>query len=255
MNQELTIIVLVDVPNALKENKLEGNIYLIDNLRTDGSKGVGTPHLTSAVNGSYWIDGSQAYDVIINWLTTGLGSLPPTLPRGYYKQRAEEIKENLLQKLKAPKLEASANSLSLQQTAQKLASTVAIRDDKGNTRDLDIKPLTVTGHLYEPNQDDPSSLSYLMPIITDIKGQAVELGVLFPCQLGTPVYINNGWYWCATADSSKIGVYTYTMHITMHKLVNGVYEPVTMTYDAKINVTTKPQVNGFTKGGMGFLPL
>jgi hypothetical protein len=253
MSQEITIIVLVDVPNALKQNKLEGNIYLIDNLRTDGSKGVGSPHLTSAINGSYWVDGSQAYDIIINWLTTGLGSLPPTLPRGFYKQRTEDIEDKIVKQLKSPLLQANASSIT--QAAQKLASTLSIRDEKGNARDLDIKPLTVTGDLYQPSQDDPSSLSYLMPIISDIKGEAVEKNVLFPCQLGTPVYINNGWYWCATANTAKVGLYSYTMHITLHKLVNGVYEPIVMTYDAKINVTTKPQVNGFTQAGMGFIPL
>ena len=42
MSQELTIIVLVDVQAALDANTLEGNIYLIDNLKDEGSTGEGT---------------------------------------------------------------------------------------------------------------------------------------------------------------------------------------------------------------------
>lgn len=258
MSQQITITVLVDVQNALEQNTLEGNIYLIDNLRTDGSEGVGTGHLTTAVNGSYWSDYSQVYEVVINWSATALGSLPLTLPRSFYKERSDAINDQLIGHLVAATANdglLKASAVSLQQTAQDVATTTFIRDEQGNIRDLDVKPLTVTGSLYQPGKDDPSQLSYLAPIINNITGPAVDEGVIYPCQQGTPVFIKSGWYWCATADTSKVGEYSYTMHMTLYKLVNKVYEPVKMTYDASIKVSTQPQVNGFTHAGLGVLPL
>ncbi len=252
---------MVDVEAALKDNKLDGNIYLIDNLRTDGSEGVGTDHLTTVINGSYWSDGSQATEVITNWLTGALGSLPPTLPRNFHVERTKSINEGLLQTIKnlpARKTTAAAKANApalLSDVVNKLTKTTFIKDPEGNTRDFGIKPLTVTGDHFEKGKDDPSEQSYLAPVITDITGEAVDKNVFFTCQLGTPVYIKDGWYWCATADTSKVGEYSYTMHITLYKLVNNVYEPVKMTHDAKIKVSTAPQRNGFTGAGMGIIPL
>jgi len=245
MSQEITIIVLIDIQAALDANTLDGNIYLIDNLRTDGSTGVGTGDLTTIINGSYWCNGAQATEVITNWLTTGIGSLPLTLPRDFYIKRTAEINNELLNDIKT----SAATVLT------KIESGTFINDLNGHKRALGIKPLTVTGDYFDSHTDDPSSLSYLTPIITNISGEAVDKGVLYTCQLGTPVYIKDGWYWCATADTSKVGIYSYTLHVTLFKPVNNTYEPVQMTYDAKIKVTSNPQVNGFTKAGMGILPL
>ena len=49
MAQEITVIVMVDIAQALANNSLGGHIYLFDNLRTTGSQGLGTEHLTSKI--------------------------------------------------------------------------------------------------------------------------------------------------------------------------------------------------------------
>lgn len=257
MSQEITIIVMVDVEAAIKANQLDGNIYLIDNLRTDGSIGEGTEQLNTVVNGSYWSDGSQASEVIVNWLTGSLGSLPPTLPRNFHVERTKDINEKLLNSIKAipANKTAKANVPELLSTVNRLTKPTLLRDNNGNKRELGIKSLTVTGEHFEKGSNHPSEQSYLAPVITNITGEAVDKGVLFVCQLGTPVYIKNGWYWCATADTSKVGEYSYTMHITLYHLVNNVYEPIQMTHDAKIKVSSSPQRNGFTGAGMWSIPL
>lgn len=257
MGQQITVIVMVDVQAALNAGKLDGNIYLIDNLRTDGSEGVGTGELITAVHGSYWSNGSQATEVIINWLTSAIGSLPPTLPRNFHVQRTKSINADLLHSIRSAftNSDAEAGGPPVQDLVNKVTGTTFIEDTSGKIRRFGTKPLTVTGDYFEQHEDDPSSLSYLAPSITNITGEAVDQGIIFPCQQGTPVYIKDGWYWCAAANTSEEGIYSYTMHINLYKLVNNVYEPVKMTYDAKIKVSTGPQRNGFTNAGIGFIPL
>jgi len=41
MGQQLGIIVLVDIANALDARSLDGNVYLLDNMMFQGSEGVG----------------------------------------------------------------------------------------------------------------------------------------------------------------------------------------------------------------------
>jgi hypothetical protein len=84
MTQQLAIIVLVDVGTALTSKTLDGNTYLFDNMQFHGSTGEGTGELVTAINGSYWQDGSQGTEEVLNWLPYSLGSIPPTLPRGYH---------------------------------------------------------------------------------------------------------------------------------------------------------------------------
>src|SRR5262245_25022498 len=88
MSQQLAIIVLVDVAAALKGRTLQGNTYLFDNMKLQGSEGEGTGDLVTAINGAHWSDGSQADEQVLNWLPYALGSIPPTVPRSYHVDRA-----------------------------------------------------------------------------------------------------------------------------------------------------------------------
>jgi len=59
MSQQLGIILLIDVAAAIEANTLEGNTYLFDNMKLQGSEGLGTGKLISAINGTSYCDGSQ----------------------------------------------------------------------------------------------------------------------------------------------------------------------------------------------------
>ena len=63
---QLAIIVMVDVEMALKNNTLDGHIYLMDNNTYGGSTGQGTQDLVTHVEGSQ----------VMNWLVSGVDLFP-----------------------------------------------------------------------------------------------------------------------------------------------------------------------------------
>lgn len=251
MRQEITIQVLIDVQAAINANTLEGNIYLIDNLRTEGSEGEGTGYLISAINGAHWPDGTQADEQLLNWLSLGIGSLPPTLPRNFHTlpRSFHPLTRSF------PK----DSSTTLQNFMKNIGVTGKVRDIRGNVQDTEIKVMNVMGEPFREGEGTTSDLSYLTPQINAITGEAVDKGVIFPAQYGTPISVKDGWYWSATADTNKTGIFAYTMHITLYKPVffekETTWEPIDMTYESHIKVANVPKNNAFTNGAMGELPI
>lgn len=258
MSQEITIIILVDIQAALEANSLDGNIYLIDNLRTDGSEGEGTGNLITAIDGSYWCDGTQCCDIVLNWLITGIGNLPNTLPRYYNKTRSKNIDQYRLKEIQnfhLNKNETNSKTALLEnRIIQNIGNSDQLQIAPSKSIDLGIKSLNVFGDAFDKSQDI-SSLSFLPPQVSNITGEAVDKGVLLPAQYGTPIPIKDGWYWSATVDTSKTGIHDYTLHLTLYNMVEGIWVPVEMTHQAQIRVTNQPQRNGFTNAGIGLLTL
>ncbi|SFW85820.1 hypothetical protein [Chitinophaga sancti] len=287
MAQEVTIIMLVDIPAALDAGTLEGNLYLVDNLKTEGSENEGTGKLVSAINGTHWFDGSQASEQLINWLPYSITSLSPQLPRFYADDRLDKLKDDLIRSVSssgdAEMAEGEGGGFS---NSGHLAATLAVpaltrlKDKTGRKISDDVPLMDLRGNFVSANKApqmkfaadagnqqgtgdlggaEMSDISYLTPQIYNITGEAVEKGVIYPAQYGTPAPIKGGWYWCAAVNTYMTGVYTYTMHITLYKPeLHGdetVWLPVNFTYDAKIKVSSGAMRNGFTGGSLGTLPV
>ncbi|MFC8449538.1 hypothetical protein [Kitasatospora sp. NPDC057223] len=263
MTQQLAIIVLVDVGNALATRTLDGNVYLFDNMKLHGSEGQGTGDLVTVMNGSYWNDGSQGTELVLNWLPYSLGSIPPTVPRGYQTLRARQSDQQALTDLAElgarPSGSAAGGSADAAAELQRIRGSVGA--PVGNSQRVGgpaaRKVLDVTGQVVA--DADAAVHSYPAPIITDILGEAVDQKIMYPAEYGSPDLVTDGWYWSATVDSSRPGTYTYTMNIQLHDLVRHdgawVWEPVDLSCRSRIRVTSDPKRNGFTKAGLGLLPL
>lgn len=232
MAQQASIVVLIDVDAAVKEQTLLDNAYLVDNTGRPGAPGEGTEHLTTEVEGSYWMDGSQAQEQILNWVTYALGSLPPTLPRNY---RADQVRRQ----------ERAARHAQVRRHGSSLPG-----------RPL----LDVHGRLL-PDVPDWSHVSHSRPapVLVDLTGEAVDTKVLYPALYGSPDRSSEGWYWSAAVDTSRPGTYAYTMTVEVRELTHvddtWRWKPHRMTLDASIRITSKPCVNGFTGRGIDLLPL
>jgi hypothetical protein len=191
MDKEITILIVIDIPAALEENTLENNIYLMDDRKAAGSEGCGTAQLTTAVNGFYWADGSQACGIILNWALTDVGAIPSMLSHRYDR-----------------------NQFLMMTTSEELNSS----------------------SLY----------------ITNISGEAVEKGIIFPAQYGSPSNSSEGLYWSATVDTNKPGTYTYRLDLLLSMEDKGTKS---FTHKGRIKVTNEPKRNGFTHAGTGVLPI
>ncbi|OON71946.1 hypothetical protein [Streptomyces tsukubensis] len=258
MTQQLAIIVLVDTGNALAANTLRDNVYLFDNMKLYGSERQGTGSLVTAVHGAHWHDGSQATEQVLNWLPFSLGSVPPTVPRGYESVRARQSDRRALEELDV--LTAKADPLSPAADLDQIRKVVGtwVRPTwRAGGRLADREVLDVTGEVVTDFTSGPHS--YPAPMITDIYGEAVDEHIMFPAEYGSPDLVTDGWYWSATVDSGRPGTYSYSMRIQLHRLVQRgsevFWEPVNMTCQSAIRVTTEPKFNGFTGADVDSLPI
>ncbi|WP_369212304.1 hypothetical protein [Streptomyces flavofungini] len=260
MPQQLAIIVLVDVGNALATSTLEGNTYLFDNMKLHGSENQGTGELVTAIHGSYWRDGSQASEQVLNWLPYSLGSIPPTVPRGYEVERARQSDEQALAELQdlANKSSVAGTDAAaeLSRIRRKTGTRVkTTRHTRGRLSGQKI--LDVTGQVA--TDDGTAAYSYPAPVITDIYGEAVDSKIMYPAEYGSPDMVTDGWYWSATVDTSRPGTYSYMMRVQLHKLtqVNGEqrWEAVNLTCPSALKISSEPRRNAFTKAGIGPLPI
>ncbi|WP_306336831.1 hypothetical protein [Streptomyces sp. KL118A] len=260
MPQQLAIIVLVDVGNALASSTLEGNTYLFDNMKLHGSDNQGTGELVTAINGSYWRDGSQASEQVLNWLPYSLGSIPPTVPRGYEVERARQTDEDALAELTelaakstVPSADAAAELNRIRRSVgTRVKTTRRTRGRMSGQKIVDVMGQVVT-------EDATAAASYPAPVITDIYGEAVDSKIMYPAEYGSPDMVTDGWYWSATVDTSRPGTYSYMMRIQLHKLAqtNGElrWDPVNLTCASSLKITSEPRRNAFTKAGIGQLPI
>ncbi|WP_175412049.1 hypothetical protein [Streptomyces sp. TRM64462] len=254
MPQQLAVIVLVDVGNALESGSLKDNTYLFDNMKLHGSEGQGTGDLVTAIHGSYWADGSQASEQVLNWLPYSLGSLPPTVPRGYQAERARQSDAQALADL-AGLAAAPDGTADLDRIRRNVGSRVrsgARARTSGEGKVLDVRGRVV----HDPGA---AAHAYPTPVITDITGEAVDEKIIYPAQYGSPDLVTDGWYWSASIDTSRPGTYACTMHVQLHDLVQRrgqwTWEPVDLTCESRLRITTEPRRNAFTKAGTGYLPI
>jgi hypothetical protein len=259
MTQQLAIIALVDVGNALKSRTLSGNTYLFDNMKLHGSENQGTGDLVTAVNGAYWNDGSQASEQVLNWLPYSLGSIPPTVPRGYQATRGQQADQQALAELTTLANQPSADGENAEAALAQIQKTVGagVRTTPRTRALSGQKVLDVAGRVVGDHSEDMHS--YPTPVITDIFGEAVDEKIIYPAQYGSPDLVTDGWYWSATIDTSRPGTYTYKMSVQLHELVQSAgewtWEPVDLTCESKLRITSAPKRNGFTKAGVGYLPV
>ncbi len=263
MTQQLGIVVIVDVDAALRAGELEGCTYFFDNAGPFGTIGNGTDKLVTAINGTYWQDGSQASEQLLNFLVIGVTSLPITLPRNYVEHRAAQQERQAMFAIRAMAGNASqSNANALAALGMQLPQFSTILHPSGN----EIAQVPLLDQLGEvvaadAGTADSSEVAQLPPIITDITGEAVDEGIIFPAQYGSPDHVNGGWYWSATVATHTPKVWAYTLHVLLHRLINDpatahpVWEPVRMTCDAFLNITSRPMRNGFTGAGTGLLPI
>jgi hypothetical protein len=255
MGQQLGIIILVDIANALADKTIKGNAYLLDNMKFLGSEGEGGQDLVTAVPGTYWSDGSQGSEAVLNWIPLSLGSIPPTVPRNYRAIRTQESDRQALLDLEsvAGNAQLSESELAgLQRNVGKRVKGAHSTHVFGHHKLIDV-----TGNIASADAVDAHA--YPDPVITNISGTAVDEKIIYPAEYGSPDMVSDGWYWSATVDTSRPGTYGYTIHLQLHELAerNGepVWEPVDFVIGSHLRISTEAKRNAFTQAGTGLLPI
>jgi len=233
MNKQITIGIMIDVDAALREGRLMKDLYMVDSESHYGSRGEGSGRLVTHIDNGYLIDGRQAEAVTLNWFLTGVENLPSSLPR-YFTLRNRGKKY--------------------------IESISSMSGGKDATKDFAILlaeamyPKSLTANSVMENLGFDDIPSFRLNLV-DITGEAVDKGIIYPARYGTPVPIDEGWYWSAAVNTSAPGIYSYIMHIDLYRHGKQQDKPVRMSHEAFIEIVDAPQRNGFTDAGTGILPL
>lgn len=273
MGQQLGIIVLIDIPAAIERNTLDGNIWLVDNGGWDGSTGEGSPHLVSAIDATdAAIDPGNA---ILNWLVCGIGTIPIAVPQTFFLEDGDRASLRALPLTQSSQVEeaptpdrttwsARTRSLAGDHVRPERVFAAARSDSPAPLSGPDyVDPGTArfkrTGKSRVAQAGDQTLVYYPDPVILRVHGEALDAGVIYPAQYGSPAMFSAGLYWSASVDPSRLGLYRYTLDIGLYysrRDARGstVEESVILSHDAWIKVSTGLPRNGFRAVALDLIP-
>jgi len=152
---------------------------------------------------------------IMNWISCAVGSLPITIPKTFFMKK----------------------------------NNVSVLTAKNSQMQLDITGKELD--LSKINADELLNIQRPMPEILEIKGEAVDKGIIVPAIYGSPDPLSQGLYWSAVVSMSQKGKYTYTLYFKLYypckEEENGTirWKYKIMRHDAYIYITNSSLVNGF----------
>lgn len=255
---QISIIVVIDIETALKQNSLEGNTYLFDNTKVFAPQAVDDVALMTYAPGSNKPNGAQASETVLNWIFVGVAGLPPTLPRNFRQIFGPEGRDQkLLRTLKSTRNQGAISKL-LSEFESSKAHAALVRQPDGDTG-ISKNPIvnTIGEIVSQPNLVTAANIP---PVVKSISGPAVEQGVMYPALYGSPDVYFEGWYWSASIDTGKQGIHEYKMDVVLHSPVlendRTVWEPRHFTMTAAVDVSSSTVRNGFNNCfGPGLLPI
>ncbi|MFO1539386.1 MAG: hypothetical protein ACKOTZ_02920 [Chloroflexota bacterium] len=255
---QYSLYLVIAAVRTLMSGSVAGNAWLIyprdEEIapRPPGETGL-DPALTFPCTGVHYADGSMAGDVTLNWLIDGITALAQ--PRRHpIPLDAEQLRfaEQVWRRI--------ADLTSLEEVEQALAgmrtesgtafADVRLPDLPGVPRDIDGRPASAIQALAG---------GFIRPVLADITGPAVDDGVIFPAQYGSPDPLTEGWYWSATVDTRHVGTHEVRLSLDIYRpTVRGNlldFIPERYVLPTWLDVRAVPAVNGFTGGPLGYLPL
>ncbi len=151
---------------------------------------------------------------IMNWISCAVGSLPINIPKTFFLKK------------------------------ESLSTLTAKRSHKH---------LDITGERLDTTDEssDISNIQRPMPEILDIKGEAVDKGIIVPAVYGSPDPVSDGLYWSAVVNMAQKGKYTYTLFFKLYypckEAENGIikWKHKIMQHDAYVYITNDTLTNGF----------
>lgn len=255
MGQQLGIVAVIDIAAAVESNSLQNHIWLVDNGGWEGSKGEGTGNLTSAIDVT---DAAQAGPPTLNWLPIGIGTLPVTVPQTFFLYDDDRA---VLAQSPLPAKHPQRFPVRIRNV---LGDEVNIKRQERPPTAADAATAYSGQGFHDPGrarfmrgavsrvaqEDDQDVIYYPDPAIYRIGGEAVEQGVIFPAQYGSPELFSDGLYWSATVDPNSLGAFRYTMWVTLYysrRDKNGVVSDhsVTLPHDAWLSISKGGVRSGF----------
>lgn len=268
MGQQLGIVVMIDIPAAIESNTLEGNIWLVDNGGWDGSTGQGSPNLVSA------LDVTDAQfdpgNAVLNWIPIGIGTIPISVPQSFFLYDGDRraLAQRPLPALHQRIFPVRIRNLMGDEVNIKHPEHLAREAPQADPQmplsargyvDPGVARFRRTGASRVAQPGDQDLAYYPDPAILRIHGEALDAGVIYPAQYGSPEMFSRGLYWSAAVDPARLGLYRYTIEIGLYysrrdadgKVVD---DWVILSHDAWIKISTGAPRNGFPGAVLALCP-
>ncbi|MBB4100417.1 hypothetical protein [Sphingomonas kyeonggiensis] len=259
MGQQLGIVVLIDIPAAVESNSLAGNIWLVDNGGWDGSTGEGSPDLVCAIDVTdAQLDPGNA---VLNWIPIGIGTIPINIPQTFflYDDDRRALAQRPLPALHQGIFPVRIRNLVGDEVNIKHPGHLLKEAPRADPQMLlsaqgFVDPGTArfkrTGESRVAQPGDQDLVYYPDPAILRIHGEALDAGVIYPAQYGSPEMFSRGLYWSASVNPNLLGLYRYTIEIALYysrRDADGrvVDDWVILSHDAWIKISTGAPRNGF----------
>lgn len=259
MGQQLGIVVVIDIPAAIEHETLEGNVWLCDNGGWDGSTGEGSPELVSALDVTD--AGLDPGPPVLNWIPIGIGTVPISVPQTFFLHADDR---RALRQQPLPVLHQGIfpvrirNLVGDEVNIKHPAHLAADPPPADHSMPLSAEGLLDPGRAHfrrtgtsrVARADDQDLIYYPDPAILRIHGEALDAGVIFPAQYGSPEVFSRGLYWSASVDPARLGLYRYTMEIALYysrRDASGtvIDDWVILSHDAWIMISTGAPRSGF----------
>lgn len=260
MGQQLAIIVLIDIAGAVEANDLHGHLWFVDNGGWDGSTGEGTSNLVTGLDVT---DAAGAGVPVLNWLPMGIGTVPVTVPQTLflYDDDRRALAQSPLpakhpQRFPVRIRNILGDEVNIKHPAHLPHGKVTIDPAMLFSGQGIFDPGTArfhrTGKSRVAQPGDQEVVYYPDPMIQRIGGEAVEKQVIFPAQYGSPEFFSDGLYWSASVNPATLGVFHYTMWITLNYSRRDsegrvTDHSVTLPHDAWIKISTGALRSGFSE--------
>jgi hypothetical protein len=210
-------------------------------------------------------------NAVLNWIPIGIGTIPVNVPQTFF---LNDDDRRVLRQRPLPALHSGLFPVRIRNI---LGDEVNIKHPEHLGRETPRAdpqmPLSALGYLdpgtarfrrtgesHVAQPGDQDVVYYPDPVITRIHGEALEAGVIYPAQYGSPELFSRGLYWSASVDASLLGLYRYTVDIALHysrrnaagKVID---DRVILSHDAWIKISTGAPRNGFSADGLIPIPI
>lgn len=255
---QYSLCLVVAAVRALVSGSLAGNAWLIHPRDEEvdvapHADGAPDPALTFPCTGVHYADGSMADDVTLNWIVTSITAIAQSRRHPIPLDDAQLAFAGEIFRLTEglPTLREVQHVLGSVHRADGTPYALArLPDVPGVPRDISGRPVNAAQAL---------SGAFISPVLSDITGPAVDDGVVYPAQYGSPDLLTEGWYWSATVDTRQTGIHRLDLHLDIYRPIIRDrcldFVPERYVLPTWLDVRAVPAVNGFTGGPIGYLPL
>lgn len=229
---QASILLVVDVNAVLRGGDINDHSYLVDNITALPGEPRDPRSKLTRVRASVDVCGTPREEAVLNWIVLNVSGKSSSLPRNYGAIHSRNS------------INRSGNNINR-----------PIFDAEGQPINIPVES-PETGHnglASTVRENDQNEAAAYVPVeVCDIGGPAVCEHTMYPGLYGSPPIVGaSGWYWSASVDMRKAGVFDYYLEAVLYRPARKETEwslkPEKHRINARLEVMPILSFNGFSR--------